>query len=89
MSNVLTVVVLGVGVVFIGLISIVILCKIMSAFCKGSDKNDAVQNNVTVPPVQNAPIQNRQEILAGVCAVIAEELGTDIEALKVISFKKI
>ncbi len=89
MSDVLTVVVLGIGVVFIGLIAIVILCKIMSAFCKDSDKNDTVQQSVTVPPVQNAPIQNRQEILAGVCAVIAEELGTDIEALKVISFKKI
>lgn len=89
MSSVLTVVVLGIGVVFIGLISIVILCKIMSAFCKGSNDTKAIQKPATAPAVQNVPIQNRQEILAGVCAVIAEELGTDIEALKVISFKKI
>jgi len=34
-------------------------------------------------------IENRQEIIAAVSAVIAEELGTDISAIRIHSFKKI
>lgn len=85
------VVVLGIGVVFVGLISIVLLCKIVSAFCMLGEK----KNNNTTAPVPTAvateaqPIQNRQEIIAAVSACIAEELGTDISAIRILSFKKI
>ena len=34
-------------------------------------------------------IENRQEIIAAVSAVIAEELGTDVSAIRVLSFKKL
>ena len=42
-------------------------------------------------PTTSAPavIENRQEIIAAVSAVIAEELGTDISAIRIHSFKKI
>ena len=34
-------------------------------------------------------VENRQEIIAAVSAVVAEELGTDISAIRILSFKKI
>lgn len=82
------VVVLGVSVVFIGLVCIVILCKIVSAFCMiGQGKKT---DNVPVAPVSTPqPIDNRQEIIAAVSACLAEELGTDISAIRILSFKKI
>ncbi|MEE0897932.1 MAG: OadG family protein [Acutalibacteraceae bacterium] len=85
------VVVLGIGVVFVGLICIVLLCKIVSAFCMLGEK----KTNNTPAPVPTAvaaeaqPIQNRQEIIAAVSACVAEELGTDISAIRILSFKKI
>lgn len=86
------VVVLGVGVVFIGLVCIIILCKIMSAVCSLADKKEApvvtaAVNTPSATPAQ--PIENRQEIIAAVSAAVAEELGTDISAIRILSFKKI
>ena len=81
------VVVLGISVVFIGLISIILLCKIMSAVCALANKKDSSHTVATSPavsPVQNAqPIANRQEIIAAVSAAVAEELGTDISAIRI------
>ena len=36
-----------------------------------------------------APIENRGEIIAAVSAALAEEMGTDISAIRILSFKKI
>ena len=87
------VVVLGVGVVFIGLICIIILCKILSAVCMLSEKKENTEPaKTTAAPVATVaaqPIQNRQEIIAAVSAVLAEELGTDVSAIRILSFKKI
>ncbi len=86
----LFVVCMGVGTVFFGLICIVILCKIMSLFCGMSEKK-ANAEVAEKPDVAAAPqpIQNRQEIIAAVSAALAEELGTDVSAIRILSFKKI
>ena len=87
LSN-LFVVVLGVGTVFVGLISIIILCKIVGLFCNAGSK----KAEVTAAPIAqavNQPIQNRQEIIAAVSAALAEKLGTDVSAIRILSFKKI
>lgn len=86
------VVALGVGIVFIGLICIIILCKIMSAVCMLAEKKnapvvDTIVSSATAP--QKQPVENRQEIIAAVSAAVAEELGTDISAIRILSFKKI
>ena len=85
------VVAMGVGTVFLGLISIVFICKIMSLIF--SSKKDTAKNTVaaTEGAKATAPavIENRQEIVAAVSAVIAEELGTDVSAIRILSFKKI
>ena len=93
MSNTF-VVVLGVGTVFIGLICLILLCKIVGLLCnianKGKDTNPVTPPAaVTAPIATSEPIENRQEIIAAVSAAIAEELGTDISALRILSFKKI
>ncbi len=91
------VVLLGIGTVFVGLIGLVILCKILGALCNIS-KEKSVQNTTDVKTSHVAAgntasntsgIENRQEIIAAVSAVIAEELGTEVSALRILSFKKI
>lgn len=89
MSNTF-VVCLGMGVVFFGLICIVILLKIMGALCNANSKEETE----AIKPIASAPavsqvIPNRQEVIAAVSAAIAEELGTDISAIRIHSFKKI
>ncbi len=80
---------LGLGTVFVGLISIIILCKIIAAFCKKGNTKEVVVNKSEVQPAVSQQIENRQEIIAAVSACLAEELGTDISALRILSFKKI
>lgn len=78
---------MGVGTVFAGLICIIIICKIVGLFCKsGSGKDKPSAKAAENMP---APIENGQEIIAAVTAVCAEEMGRDVSALRVVSFKKI
>ncbi len=87
------VIALGMGTVFFGLICIVFLCMAMSWIIKKFQKDDAEKAPAAGPAptaaVQNAPIADRQAIIAGTCAVIAEELGTDVKNIKVVSFKRV
>ena len=91
----LIVCVIGVGVVFIGLACIIGLVELMTLVCnKILEKGDNKKVSAPAPSVQSAPtasgvIENRGEILAAVCAAVAEEEGTDISAIRVISFKKL
>lgn len=91
MSNAF-VVAMGIGTVFVGLISIIILCKIIGAICSiGVEKSANTSTETPISEVSNAPvkIENRQEIIAAVSAAVAEELGTDISAIRILSFKRI
>lgn len=81
--------ILGVTVVFVGLVAIVGLVWVMNKLCDRFLKKPAVPAAVPAAPVANAPIENRGEIVAAVCAAVAEEEGVDISALRVVSFKKL
>ncbi len=84
------VVVMGVGVVFLGLVLIIVLCKIMGSFFVGTAKNETKAPEVKAAPASAAAVvENRQEIIAAVTAVCAEDMGKDVSALRVISFKKL
>ncbi len=84
------VVVMGIGTVFVGLICIIILCKIMGLFLGGTSKTEEKATQVkSAPVVKSAVVENRQEIIAAVTAACAEEMGKDVSALRVISFKKL
>ena len=90
------VVVMGMGIVFIGLICIVVLCTYMSKIVRLLEKNDAPAAAPAAPvqtqapaAVQAEPIANRQELVAAISAVLAEELGTDVSAIRILSLKKV
>ena len=90
-TEILLTVVLGVVIVFIGLICILLLSKIMSAICNvGKSATESKITPAAPVAVQAAqPIENREEIIAAVSAAIAEDMGTDISAIRILSFKKI
>ena len=85
------VIALGLGIVFAGLICLVIICSLLGVICKNLIKNDtkAPAAFAVAPASGDAPIANKQEIVAAVCAVIAEELGTDASNIRVTSFKRV
>ena len=87
------VVVMGIGTVFVGLICIIILCLVVALFCrerKNEPKAEVASKEVSAPVATvEQPIQNRQEIIAAVAAACAEELGTDVSAIRIHSFRKI
>ncbi len=83
---------MGIGTVFIGLICIVLICKIMSIVMKGFSNQSAKPEqkaSANVSAVADVPIPDKQAIIAGTCAVIAEELGTDVSNIRVLSFKRV
>ena len=80
---------LGIAVVFVGLIAIVGLVWVMNKLCDRFLKKPVPAAPVAAAPAANAPIENRSEIVAAVCAAVAEEEGVDISALRVVSFKKL
>jgi len=89
--GILFTVLLGVSVVFVGLVCIVGLVMLMNLLCAEKAKPEAATpapNSVAVPMASTA-IPNRQEIIAAVVAAVAEEEGTDISAIRVLSFKKL
>ncbi len=96
--NNLFVVVMGIGTVFAGLIAIIILCKIIGWCCQlGSKKQDNQDIGITDAPATPAPaaparkveIPNRRETVAAIAAAIAEDLGTDISAIRILSIERI
>lgn len=78
---------MGIGTVFLGLICLIIICSIIGAFCRIGQKKAATAAPAT--PAAPEKIENKQEILAAVSAAIAEELGTDVSAIRITSFKKL
>lgn len=82
-SNML-VVCLGMGTVFFGLICLIAICLITSKIVRLFEKDP--KKAEATPSEQ---ISNKQELVAAVCAVIAEEIGAEAENIKVLSFKKI
>ena len=85
--------IVGMATVFVGLIAIIALCKLMSLICSlFPEKSSKPANSPAQQPRAKSAgtevIANKQEIVAGVCAVIAEELGTEVSNIRVVSFKK-
>ena len=88
---------IGVSVVFVGLACIIGLVELMNLATNkiGSKKKAKDESQASAPaqtPAQasaSTVIENRDEIVAAVCAAIAEANGTDISAIRVVSFKKV
>lgn len=76
---------MGMGVTFIGLTCLILLTTLMSKLAGRNEKAAAAP----VPAPAASAIPNRQELIAAVSAVLAEELGTDVTAIRILSFKKV
>ena len=88
----LLVICLGIGIVFVGLICLIIICKVMGAACTALIKEKpAVSAAAVAPaaPVQTVAITNREEFIAAVSAAIAEDMGTDISRIRIHSVRKL
>ena len=82
------VILMGVGIVFIGLICIILLSMAMSAICRAmGDKTTAPAP--AVPAAQTEAIPNRQAMIATIAVAVAEEMGTDPAGIRILSIKKL
>ena len=91
----------GIGflIVFIGLICLIALVSLMGAVCQRvlSDGTKTAKPAPVAPAKKAAPVQtpapaaieNRDELVAIFSAAVAEELGTDVSAIRVVSLKQI
>lgn len=79
---------MGMGTVFFGLICLIVLTMIMGKIV-GGRAAPAAAAPVPAAAAPAAPEGNRQEIAAAVAAAIAEELGTDITGIRILSMKKL
>ena len=82
---------LGVGILLVGLINLVLASKIIARL---KPVDDNVVENVVAPspavqPSVSQEIPNRQEFVAAVSAAIAESMGKDVSAIRILSIKKI
>lgn len=86
-------VLIGVGTVFVGLIAIILICKVTGILCNlntAKPQTETAEQPAAQPAVQAAPaaIENRGELAAAVAAAIAEDLGTDVSGIRILSIKK-
>ncbi|MCI8689117.1 MAG: OadG family protein [Oscillibacter sp.] len=82
---------MGMGTVFFGLICLILLTMIMGKICGGSPSAAPVPPPAPAAggPAPAAAEPNRQELVAAVSAALAEELGTDITGIRILSLKKL
>lgn len=90
------VIVMGIGTVFLGLICIILLCKILGAVCVLIEKKGESAPSANAPAPRSAQAAakaqdpaKRQEIIAAIGVAIAEECGVDVNAIRITSIKKI
>ena len=89
---------IGILIVFIGLICLIALVAIMGSVCSKVLSREAASKAASRPAPAPAPapakaaapaIENRDELIVAFSAAVAEELGTDVSAIRVVSFKQI
>ena len=90
----LFVVLMGLGTVFFGLICIIFLSTLMSAVCRLLTKKKTAAPAVEAPVVAHAapaaaPVVDRKAMIAAISAAIAEDLGTDVSAIRIRSFTRV
>ena len=93
--SMLTVVIVGVVIVFLGLVCLIAIVSMMGMICKRlfKEHSDAPKAVPNAAPIASAPvatpIPNRDELIVAFSAAVAEELGTDVSAIRVVSLKEI
>ena len=80
---------MGMGVTFVGLICLIVLIQIMGSICKRGKAEEPKKAEMIPPAPAAEAIPNRGELIAAVSAALAEELGTDVSGIRILSFKKV
>lgn len=81
--------VLGLGIVFIGLVALIVIIKIMGAIMKGVGKKKTASVPAPEPAAVSEPEGDRGEIIAAVSAAIATVMGENVGGIRIVSFKKV
>ena len=79
---------MGMGTVFVGLISLIVLVTVMGKIVQKFDKPAAPAAPVSLPVTEAKP-EITGELVAAISAAIAENEGTDISAIRIHTIKKI
>ena len=89
------VILMGIGIVFIGLICIILLSMAMSAICRSLGDQTSTPAPAAPTPAPAAPaaqpdvIPDWQAMIAAIAVAIAEDLGTDPSGIRILSVKKL
>ena len=84
------VVVLGMVIVFIGLICLIALISFMGAIMKKVNaKHETAAEAAPAAVPAEADIPNRGELVAAISVALAEELGKDVKAIRIHSIKRV
>ena len=81
----LFVVLMGLGTVFAGLLCIILLVTLMSWVCART----SAPKTAPQMPAAPAPGAVTPAMMAAVAAAIAEDMGTDVSAIRIVSMKKV
>ena len=91
LSSTLITFLLGLGIVFIGLIALILIIRIMGAIMRAvGKKKPEAEPEAAAPTVQKAePEGDLGEIKAAVAAALATMLGDSVKGIRIVSFKKL
>ena len=82
--------VMGMGVTFVGLICLIALTSVMSKIVSKLESSTPAPAAAPAAPIPAADvIPNRQELVAAISVALAEELGEDVSAIRILSLKKV
>ena len=85
-----TVILLGLGIVFLGLACIILLLYLMGWLVGLADrKKKEAPAALETPAEEETVIPNRGEFVAAVSAALAEELGSDITKIRIVSIRRL
>ncbi len=78
----------GMATVFVGLTCIIFLVNAMSRAVRSTEKKPAAAPAAAVAAPTASPVDKAQ-LIAAVSVAIAEEMGTDVSGIRILSMKKI
>ena len=93
--NTLIVPLVGLAVVFVGLVGLIAIVKLMGIICgfvtgRRAETSGSVSSKVAADGnAQKLTGESRRELIAVISAAIAETIGTDAAGLRIKSIKKI
>lgn len=85
---------LGIGIVFLGLICLILLCYVMSGLIHAVSKTPEAPVSApaaapAAPAAASMSSEEKGRVIAAISCAVAEELGTAPEAIRITSIKRV